>query len=170
MPHRTDTERPAGFHEFIELLREFKHAMLVTHHGNDLRSRPMTIADCTDAGHLWFITSVDSAKLEELTDVPSANVSLQSGMRFLSISGTARASRDPERVRELWTIDQHLWFEKGLIDPELILLEIVPTYAEYWNRSGAKGLQFLFAEAGAALSGRRLSSDEEDHAKIPFPK
>lgn len=158
------------FKHFLELLRDFDRAMLVTRHGADeLRSRPMAIADCTDAAHLWFVTSTDTGTIEELTDYPFVNVSLQDDSRFLSISGTARATRDPVRIRELWSEFQRIWFEKGPEDPSLILLEIVPTYAEYWDVSGVNGIKFMFDAARAYVSGDTLSGDEIAHAKLPFP-
>ncbi|MEQ9562975.1 MAG: pyridoxamine 5'-phosphate oxidase family protein [Woeseiaceae bacterium] len=155
---------------FIETLESFSAGMLVTQRGNELRSRPMAIADCTDTGRVWFITSVDSGKLEELTEHPRVNVSMQSDSRFLSISGTARTTRDAAKIDELWRNDYSIWFDKGKQDPSLILLEIVPTFAEYWDRSGFAGMRFMFAAAKGAIAGETLDEDDIDgHGKIDFP-
>lgn len=156
--------------QFVDLLAGFDDAMLVTQHENgELRSRPMAIADCSDAARLWFITDVDSAKIDELTNHPLVNVTLQDGKTFLSISGTARAVRDRRKIRELWSVSQRPWFDHGKNDPALILLEIVPTYAEYWDRSGISGVRFMLAEARALLTGDTLSNDAGEHEKLPFP-
>lgn len=156
--------------EFIEILRTFDHAMLVTQRGKELRSRPMAIADCTGDGHVWFITSVDSGKLEELTDNPDVNLAMQADSRFLSISGTVRATRDAGKMDALWSDIQELWFSEGRNDPSLILLEVVPMYAEYWDRSGIEAIKFIFAAAKSMATGDTLSSDEGKHGKISFPK
>lgn len=155
--------------EFIGILRSFDHAMLVTQRGSELRSRPMAIADRTRDGHAWFITSVDSAKLQEITDFPDVNVAMQAGSTFLSISGTVRATRDPDRIDELWNDIQELWFPQGRNDPTLILLEVVPTFAEYWDRSGIEAVKFMFDAARSMITGRTLGDDEGKHAKLRFP-
>lgn len=155
--------------EFIDVLESFDHAMLVTQRGSELRSRPMAVADRTDDGRVWFITSVDSAKLQEITDHPAVNVAMQADSRFLSISGTIRATRDRDRINELWNDVQELWFPKGRNDPTLILLEVVPTFAEYWDRSGVEAIRFMFDAAKAMATGRTLDEDEGRHGKLDFP-
>lgn len=155
--------------ELVEVLRSFDHAMLVTQRESELRSRPMAIADRTDDGRVWFITSVDSAKLAEITEFPYVNVAMQENTRFLSISGTVRATRDPNRIEELWSEIQELWFPEGRNDPTLILLEIVPTYAEYWDRSGVEAVKFMFNAAKSLATGETLSDDEGRHGKVRFP-
>ena len=155
--------------EFVEILDSFDHAMLVTQRDSELRSRPMAIADRTRDGRVWFITSVDSAKLQEITDYPDVNVAMQAGSTFLSISGTVRATRDPDKINELWNDIQELWFPEGRNDPTLILLEVVPTFAEYWDRSGVEAVKFMFDAAKSMATGRTLGDDEGKHAKLRFP-
>lgn len=156
--------------EFVDVLETFDHAMLVTQRKAELRSRPMAIADRTDDGRVWFITSVDSAKLQEMTDHPEINLAMQADSRFLSISGTMRATRDPDRINELWNDIQELWFPEGRNDPTLILLEIVPTFAEYWDRSGVEAVKFMFAAARSRATGQTLSNDQGKHGKLRFPE
>lgn len=155
--------------EFLELLRNFDAAMLVTERGKDLRSRPMAIAERTDSGRLWFVTSVDSAKLDEITENPYVNVAMQANRQFLSVSGTIRATRDPDRIDELWNDALGVWFEEGRDNPQLILLEVVPTYAEYWDRSGFEAAKFMFEAAKSAVTGETLDEDDAGrHGKVRF--
>lgn len=155
--------------EFLKLLKNFDAAMLVTARDVELRSRPMAIAESTDDGRLWFVTSVDSAKLDEITEHPQVNVAMQANRKFLSVSGTIRATRDPVKINELWNDSIGLWFEKGRDDPELILLEVVPRYAEYWDRSGFEAAKFMFEAAKSAITGEALDEDEAGaHGKVRF--
>lgn len=155
--------------EFLELLKHFDAAMLVTARDRQLRSRPMAIAESTDDGRLWFVTSVDSAKLDEITENPNVNVAMQAHRKFLSISGTTRATRDPDKIDELWNDSLGIWFEKGREDPELILLEVVPTYAEYWDRSGFQAAKFMFEAAKSAVTGETLDEDDAGvHGEVRF--
>lgn len=155
--------------QFTEILETFETAMLVTQRDSELRSRPMRIADKTQDGRVWFVTSIDSGKLEELTENPQVNVAMQDDARFLSISGTVRATRDRAKVDELWDESYDVWFSKGRDDPTVVLLEIVPTYVEYWDRSGADALKFMFEAAKSAVSGD-AANDVGTHGKLDFPK
>lgn len=65
--------------KLAKLLERFSHAMLTTRRGDRLRSRPMAIC----------------ARHEELENDPNANVSMQDGWRFVSISATVHLSRAP---------------------------------------------------------------------------
>ena len=155
--------------KFLDLLENFDAAMLVTERDKELRSRPMAIAEATADGRLWFVTNVDSAKLEELTENPHVNVAMQADRKFLAVSGTTRATRDRDKIDELWNDAMGVWFEKGRDDPELILLEVVPTYAEYWDRSGLEGVRFMFEAAKSALTGHTLDEDDAGaHGKVRF--
>ncbi len=155
---------------FVDILKSFENAMLVTERGSELRARPMAIADRTEDGRVWFITNIESAKLDEITEKPQVNLAMQQGSRFLSISGTSRVTRDPQKIDELWSDLQSVWFPKGRNDPTLVLLEIVPTYVEYWDRSGVEAVRFMFETAKSAVTGETLNEDASPHGKLDFPK
>jgi general stress protein 26 len=52
---------------------------------------------------------------------------------YVSISGNARVVRDRAKAAELWTPFLKAWFPKGLEDPQLALLRVEATEAEYWE-------------------------------------
>lgn len=154
----------------VDVLKKFSTAMLVTRTDEgDLRSRPMAIADCNDVARLWFVTRSDSGKIDEMTEFPSVNISMQDGKHFLSISGTARISNDRDRIHQLWNAPMKIWFD-GPDDPTIRLLEIVPMHAEYWDRSGIEGIKLLLASARAVVTGEPPAFDKEVHAKLDFPE
>lgn len=161
---RTDIEH------LIEVLQSFDTAMLVTHRDNELRSRPMAIADHAVDGRIWFITSIDSGKIEEITESPNVNVAMQAASRFLSISGTTKVSRDRDRLASLWSLADNAWFPEGKDDPTAVVLEVVPTYAEYWDRSGLESARILFELGKSALSGEKPQLDDGAQQKIEFPE
>lgn len=154
--------------EFLSVLRHFDQAMLVTLRDGALRSRPMAVAEHTDRGHLWFITRSDSGKLDELHAHAQVNVAMQQGARFLSISGRARLTRDARKIDEVWTAAHAVWFDKGRDDPQLVLIEVIPHDAEYWDRSGIEGVKFAFAMARSLATGERLDDDAAPHGKLHF--
>lgn len=156
------------YDEFLKLLRRFDHAMLVTLRDGEMRSRPMAVAEATASGHLWFMSNAESAKQEEIGEHPDVNVSMQEGRTFLSISGGARVVRDSHKAEELWRESQRMWFPDGPTDPNLVLIEIVPHYAEYWDGSGTKGLRYLFEQAGSLVGRGQPGDDASIHAKVGF--
>lgn len=124
-----------AFQELSDIIAGFDHVMLVTSRGTQLRSRPMAIADFTDDGRIRFITRDDSSKLDELDENANVNIAAHGDGSYLSVSGRARLTKDPALIDECWQKRQDRWFSEGKDDPHVILLEVVPTYAEYWERS-----------------------------------
>lgn len=146
------------------LLDHFSHAMLTTRREGRLRSRPMAIMDSRPPGRVTFFSNVDSGKLKELDDDPNANVSMQDGERFVSITGTVRVFRDADRAQELWKESQRAWFPDGPEDPGLVLIELEPIYVEYWDRSSPSALQLIFNPSQADLDV--LDDENAEHGRI----
>ena len=155
-----------------ELARKFETAFLVTHaHGGadrHMHARPMGIADVEGDAKLWFASRADSLKVEELHDNPEVLVLMQSGRRrSISIEGKARALRDDARAKELWNPGMSLWFN-GPEDPNLVLIEVEPTAAEYWDASGVGGAKLALTALKKYITGEELTPEDsgETHARI----
>jgi general stress protein 26 len=150
-----------------EMLEGFDTAMLVTFGGDALYARPMAIAEVRGEGTLYFATDLESPKVKQLEANPRVGVVLQDGDREIFLSGYARVSTDRRLSDRLWSEAWKIWFPKGKDDPTLCILIVEPETAEYWDRSGAKGLKFLFNAAKAYLTGTQASELEpEAHAKL----
>ncbi len=158
------------FDALLDLLRDFDTAMLVTRRDQVLRSRPMAIGDTTRDGLIRFITRDDSSKLDELQADDNVNVALQGESRFLSVSGKARLSRDQDLIDASWQGGQSLWFEKGRNDPHVIVLEVIPTFAEFWDRSGVATIQLHFERTRHALFGGSPADEKAigRHGRVSF--
>jgi len=151
----------------IEIARSINTGMLVTDSTDGFRSRPMSVAEVTDDGELWFLTSLSSPKIEELTQNPHVLVVLSASGKFLSLTGTASLERDPVKVRSLWSEAYRVWF-KDERDPDLVLLRVEPSWAEYWDQSGWNGLKYAARAVKAYVKGEQLrdSDDVQTHAKV----
>jgi general stress protein 26 len=158
------------FFEFMQLLQRFDVASVLTRSSDNwLLGRPMAIAECTPEAHLRFITRVESSTIKDITQHPEIGAILQSGGMYLSISGYAQTSRDRDRIDRLWNAGQSVWFEKGKNDPSLILLEIIPIYGEFWDRSGTKAIDFKIRQIQAVLTGDTLDTTAgRRHGSIHF--
>jgi general stress protein 26 len=123
------------------LVQGFDRAMLVSRCGSGLRSRPTTVANTSDSRRLWLMSGIVGDPLEELHQDPNVNVVMQDGVRFCSVTGTARIAR-PTGDESIWTDRQRAWLAQGPRRSSLLLIEVAPQYAEYWDRSGLRGLRF----------------------------
>ena len=162
-------DRETAFDILLRLLKGFENAIIVTRRPDGaLAGRPMAIADSTVDGHLWFLTRADSSTIRDITDNPEVVACLQCDHCYLSLSGLARATRDSDRVDALWSPRDAVWYEKGKHDPNLILLEIVPTYGEYWDRSGIDTIAFRLQELRAMVTGETPEDVPGKHGDVEF--
>lgn len=155
--------------KLCDLVKDFGTAMLVTRTvAGELRSRPMALAEVQADGTVWLLTDRNSTKLDEIENDNHVNVTVQSSTKFVSISGTAQAVDDRQKIAELWNEAWKVWFPGGQDDPSLVLLRIQGTTGEYWDNSGSKGIQYLIEAGKAYLTGTRpdVAGDPKIHAKV----
>jgi general stress protein 26 len=154
--------------ESIEHLKQLTEgidfAMLTTHAGGHLRSRPMSTQEMDSNGDLWFFTSEDTHKVEEIEANPQVNVaySAPDDNTYVSVSGTASVVKDRAKIEELWNPVLKAWFPKGLDDPTLCLLKIEVEEAEYWDSPSSTIVQ-LAGFVKALVTGQ---SADGDYGKI----
>lgn len=161
----------SGNHEQIEKLRELIKdidiAMLTTVDADgNLRSRPMGTQKVEFDGDLWFFTSADTAKVDEIEREHQVNVSYAapSKHRYVSVSGTARLLNDRAKMKELWSPIYKAFFPEGLDDPKLRLLKIQVHKAEYWDSpSGLIPTIIAFAQT---LTGKEAEFGENEKLRL----
>ena len=155
--------------ELKKLLQQFDTAMFTTTSLEGLlRARPMAIQ--REAPELpcdlWFVSSIDSAKMEELARDPRVCVTClrgKHGSAYISISARATVRRDPTAVRRLWQNDWKAWWPDGPDDPTIAFLLLQVDRAEYWAPEGGS-MRVLFG----MLKG--LVKHEPADAHLPPPK
>ena len=151
----------------FDVLEHFDTAMLCTRQPDGtLRARPMAVAEAQRNGDLWFVTSVETGKIDEVLNDSGVVAAFQSKTRYLSISGRAEIVGDETLIARLWQEAWREWFPQGKDDPRLVLIHVRATEAEYWDRSGAKGLRHVFDAAKAALKGERADGRDEEHGRV----
>ena len=135
-----DEQRNQSIEKLGDLINEIDFCMLTTMDDGHLRSRPMSTQKFEFDGDLWFFTSDQTHKIEEIERDNRVNVSYAQPDedRFVSVSGTAEMVKDRAKMEELWNPILKAWFPKGLEDPNLCLLKLLVEKAEYWESpSGA---------------------------------
>ncbi len=152
--------------EAIEKLRQLIHdidiAMLTTvDDDGTLRSRPMGTQRAEFDGDLWFLTRVDTAKVDEIQRERQVNVSYAKPdkNRYVSVSGTAVLIDDKAKIDEFWDPIYKAFFPEGKDDPRLRLLKVQVTKAEYWTTDNLIATVIGFARA---LAGQESELGENE--------
>lgn len=101
-----------------------------------LTSRPMTVQEVEANGDLWFIGSKTSDMVGEIRADDRVNVAFASSSDFVSLAGRARVTQDLDKIRDLWDRPTDAWFEGGPEDPDVALVHVAGSSAQYWDTPG----------------------------------
>ena len=117
------------------MMKDIGFAMMTTEDGDNLRARPMVAAQKDFDGSLWFFTRASSHKVDEVQGDQRVGVTYAepSKQDYVSLSGKARLVRDKAAIEQHWQESMRTWFPKGKEDPDIALLRVDITEAEYWD-------------------------------------
>ena len=99
-----------------EMIEDLEIAMMTTRRADGhLVSRAMANQKHAPGADLWFVTSDETHKVEELENEPHVNLAYYKDRtrEWISVSGVAKVSKNRETIRELWAEDWAMWFGKG---------------------------------------------------------
>lgn len=151
---------PAAVTKAVELLRKAPLVMLVTvSPDGDLQSRPMTIQQVEDDGDVWFFLGAGSQQARAIEAEPRVNVAIGHTDWWLSVSGRARLTQDRATIEELWNSQVEAWFPGGRNDPDVALLHVEATSAEYWDSPGGGRVSSLFHFVKSRVTGTRMEGE-----------
>ena len=159
-----DTTEETSIHELFEKIKDIKMCMLTTHVIPEgiMRSRPMaTLKAEEETSFIYFFTNDVSAKVEEIDSEQQVCLSYMDMSKelYISVSGTANFSYDKEKMKQLWNPMLKAWFPEGIEDPNLAIIKIKPSQAEYWDAPDNKMNQ-LFGMARAIVTGSEYNEGE----------
>jgi general stress protein 26 len=143
-----------------------------------LVSRPMATQTQAEGSDLWFVTDVESNKLDELQFDPHVNLTYYKDRtrEWVSVSGTAKISQDRRAIHKLYQKDWRAWFgdeggerNGGPDDPRLALV-VVDIQSVVYLKVDKPQPVVLFEVARAMVTGtppnlgeqRQLSGEEID--------
>jgi general stress protein 26 len=149
--------------ELYKLVETIETAMLTTRRADGrLVSRPMSTQERDPVADLWFVTDIESHKMEELEHDRNVNLGYfnTESYEWVSVSGTAQISSDRELIRRLYKPDWKMWFGKvdevrdgGPDDPRLALLLVDADTAMYMKRDKPKPV-ILFEMVKGLVTGQ----------------
>jgi general stress protein 26 len=170
-----NTERaPAGkkLEDLYALIEGIEIAMFTTRRSDGhLVSRPMATQTQAEGSDLWFVTDIESTKLEELEQDPHVNLAYYRDRtrEWVSVSGTATVTQDRRAIRELYRADWKAWFgdlggerDGGPDDPRLALILVDVQFASYLKVDKPTPI-VLFDVVKAMVTGTPAQIGEERH-------
>jgi general stress protein 26 len=128
--------------------------MLTTQFVDGLRARPLEARPDRDAGLIFFVTDIHSAKEEEIEARPDVGLVFidSSDKAYLSITGRACVMRDADMIKAAWRKTDEVWWPGGPDNPDVCLLRIEPLTAELWDGPASVAVT-VFEFAKAKLTG-----------------
>jgi general stress protein 26 len=167
----SETRQPRpqeAIEKLAELIADTRTAMFTTRASDGtLRSRPMATQRARFDGVLWFFTGRSTDKTVEIEHEGQVNVAYANpdDQAYVSISGTAQIVDDRAKARELWNPFYKAWFPKGLDDPDLRLIKVDVTGAEYWDASSS-AMVHLIGFAKAVATGQRYEPGDNASVRL----
>ena len=117
-----------------QLIEDIEVAMMTTRRRDgSLVSRPMATQRRSEGAHFWFVAEEGSPKIAEIVIDPNVNLSYYKARtkEWVSVSGSARVSRDRSKIRELYEPAWKVWFPDtgglkngGPDDPRIVLIGV----------------------------------------------
>ncbi|MEI6162146.1 MAG: pyridoxamine 5'-phosphate oxidase family protein [Roseococcus sp.] len=136
-----------------ELIEQIRVVMLVTTDAEGgLDARPMSVLE-VDGDTVRFFTDVNSPKTMAIGQDHQVLLACAnpSGQDYVSVRGKARVTQDVEKQKALWTEMARLWFPDGAASPNLALVSVEMTGAEYWDGPNSL-VRFAYGYAKAMVT------------------
>ena len=156
--------------DLYDLIDGIEVAMFTTRRPDGhLVTRPMQVQERTAGTDLWFVTDLETHKLDDLAHDPHVNLGFYNNKsrEWVSVSGTAIITRDRDLVHGLYKPDWKAWFPKiddtrdgGPDDPRIALV-LVEAHSVIYMKSSRPRPAVLFEAVKAMVTGQAPRVGEE---------
>ena len=120
---------------FWSLIEKIDVCMMTTRDRGMLRTRPMLPDIDKSTREFRFLTRFSTHKTEELAASPDVNLAFghpEAG-HYVSVSGQAYLTQDHNLIDQLWSAEAGAYFGCSKDDPDIAVIRVVPSVAEYWD-------------------------------------
>jgi general stress protein 26 len=158
--------------KLYDLVCDIEIGMLTTRRPDGhLVSRAMATQKRVGGADLWFMTTVDTHKLDELEQEPHVNVAYYKDRtrEWVSVAGLAKATQDRAKIAELFAEDWKAWLpDEGdprhgtPEDPRIVLIG-VDVHSATWFKAKAQPV-VLFEMAKGYLTRTEPDMGSMHHA------
>ena len=166
--HYKELTGQAGREKITELVKGIHIAMLTTvAKDGSMSSRPMAVQDEPFNGTLWFLTRSGSDKIDEIQQDQHVTLTFAEpkDSKYITLKGTARADQDRTKIKQLWNPMYKAWFPQGEDDPQIAVLRVDVTEADFWEASSSR-LIMAAKYLAAAVTGGTLPVGEAGHVAV----
>lgn len=120
-----------------ELASKISIAMFASWDGEKPHSRPMGAHAARDENAFYFLADKRHHKDDDIKKFPTVCLAFADtgNQKYVSITGEASVSDDRAKIKELWSPWAKAWWSSA-DDPNLCLLKVQLTHAEYWDTPG----------------------------------
>ena len=150
--------------ELTRMIREIRIALLTTvGDEGQFHTRPVQTLKVEADATLWFFTDWTSPKVNELHHDVRVSLGYADPAKhvYVALSGEGRLMRDPQKAKELWSMEQRAYYPNGPDDERLALLRVAILHAEYWIAPGRTS--YIIAAVRAGVTGIPAGVIGEDH-------
>lgn len=153
-----------------DMIKEMKFGMFTHRHASGrLHSVPLTTQNRSldEASTLYFFVSRKGEVAGHIDQDIHVNVTYTdpSKDRYVSVSGEALIVEDQPKKDDLFSTMSKAWFPGGAKDPDLALLKVNISHAEYWDVKESKMVQ-LAKMVTAAITGTPPSMGEHREVRM----
>jgi general stress protein 26 len=152
----SDMSEKDSINRVWDIIEKVGVCMLTTQFSGGLRARPLEARPDRDAGVIFFVTDIHSAKEDEIEATPDVGLVFidPNDKAYLSITGRASVMRDADKTKAAWRETDEAWWPGGPNDPNVCLLRIEPLTAELWDGPASAAVT-AFEFAKARLTGEQ---------------
>ncbi len=156
------------YKQLESILKDVRTAMLSTiDEDGQCIARPMSLQQAEFDGDLWFFTSKGSRKVDHIKQHSLVGVTFSNDKQssWISITGNAEIVSDNEKITELWNPLLKAWFPEGAGSPDLVLLKVNASGAEYWDSPSSRVVT-LFRVVKSAVTGESTHLGDNERIKL----
>eukprot|EP01103_Thecamoeba_quadrilineata_P020319 TRINITY_DN8657_c0_g1_i1.p1 TRINITY_DN8657_c0_g1~~TRINITY_DN8657_c0_g1_i1.p1 ORF type:complete len:180 (-),score=32.47 TRINITY_DN8657_c0_g1_i1:82-621(-) len=129
--------------------------------------RPMHIISVEKNVGIFFFTSKNSPKVQEVKNDDTITITGQQSSRWIYTTGKARIITDQAKIKELWTEGVRPWFPQGTQDSEVSLIQMIPEIGEYWDNSSLTNkLYYVYELAKGYITNQKADMSGSDWARV----
>ena len=150
------------------LIKDIKIGMLTTQSTDEsasLRARPMSLVQEAYDGTLYFFTSKNASKVDEVKkekEEVCITFTDHKHATFVSLSGTAELTQDADLINRYWSEGVAAWFPNGKEDEDVAMLAIKIHKGEHWKSDESKLVQlFELAKANVLEETPEIGEHEK---------
>jgi general stress protein 26 len=151
-----------------DIIEKVGVCMLTTQFADGLRARPLEARPDRDAGLIFFVTDIHSAKEDEIGAAPDVGLVFidSNDKAYLSVTGSASVTRDADRIKAAWRKTDEVWWP-GPDNPDVCLLQIEPSTAELWDGPASAAVSaFEFVKARLTGEEPKLGENRKVTVKM----